>query len=244
MANEDFTTYTEVDENNDITVTSSTVSWTSLSRGDNSYVYKDHGVDHFDGDFTHQFEMLIENADVTVPRQVMWMIANAINNEEALISASEDLQNIFYYDNTNLYLRVVEGGASASTDIFAAFVEGTPYFVTVSRDDDGGANNTGQLVAVIRTGSHTGTIQDTLTVDCSAGEQNDFRYLYACATYDTGHNNRDCDGYTQDMDLNEGAPPATTPQVIFISAMIPAMWVAQGKVTRRQFLRNTGLCFL
>ena len=48
MAVEDFTTYTEVDPNSRITVSSTKVTWASVQRDEDAYVYKDKGVNYFD----------------------------------------------------------------------------------------------------------------------------------------------------------------------------------------------------
>jgi hypothetical protein len=61
----------------------------------------------------------------------------------------------------------------------------TKYYLDIIRDDDAGANNTGQYIVYICTGNYkdeTGfNLIDTLTRDCSVGEKNDFRYLSVCA---------------------------------------------------------------
>ena len=51
---EDFTTYTETDPGADITKTADRITFTALrTREDTFYVYKDKGVDHFNGNFEH-----------------------------------------------------------------------------------------------------------------------------------------------------------------------------------------------
>lgn len=209
---EDFTTFTEVDEGGNITIDSATkVSWSGLlSRDKTGYVYKDYTANHFDGDFTHQFEIQFSNVgDAQVG--IFWMLASSVGDLVDIMTANEDACAFYVYDNAeSLNLRFYEAGSAADQDSWIAHgpQASTTYYVNVTRDDDGGADSTGQLVFYIRTGSHVGVLQDTLTVDASAGEQNDYQYGYVCATYDDSGNANTTDGFTQNLDLNETA--ATT----------------------------------
>lgn len=220
MAYEDFTTYTEFDEGGDITVDSATkVSWVSLkSIQDTGYLYKDKGVNHFSADFTHKFEIQFSNVG-TVTVLYQWMLANAIGDWRDLYVAGEDFYAFnLYYGAENLRLMVVEGGVIVDNDVWPSPgpQDLTTYFIEIVRDDDGGANNTGRLTSYIRTGSHAGALQDTLVVDCSAGEQNDYRYIYAVATDDTDSSSSSIDGFTQNLDIGE-APAGWTGKIAGIT---------------------------
>lgn len=204
---EDFTSYTEVDEGNDVTVDSATkVSWAALySRAETAYLYKDKGAAHFDGDFTHKFETYTSELKNT-SLNVHWMLANIIGDSASVIVGNEDALQLFVYSAqfngiSGFYLRIYEGGTPI-TDIWAGGSLSVLYFIEIVRDDDGGANNTGRITAYIRTGSHSGALQDTLVVDCSVGEQNDFRYMYGMATQDDGAGVVS-GGYTQNLDVGE-----------------------------------------
>lgn len=213
MAYEDFTTYTKVDEGGEVTVDSATkVSWINLqTKYDTAYLYKDKGVGHFDGDFTHKFECLCSSVVGNWTMVMHWMLANSIREVQGLIDLNADFIDFGFYDpdpgDRVFRLYVYENGGLADFDIFnQGIVLSTLYFIEIVRDDDGGANNTGRLTAYIRTGSHSGTLKDTLVVDSSVGEQNDFRYIYALATYDTNIlPGTKTNGYTQNLDLG-GAP--------------------------------------
>ena len=209
---EDFTTYTEVDAGNNITVATNKISWTALDRNEESYVYADKGVDHFDGDFSHKFEIYRENAS-GYPVIYYWGIANAVDDLLGIDNAGGDFQAFLFEASEGgggtITLRICENGSTTS-DSWTAALDTTVYYVTVERDDDGGANGTGQLTAEIRTGSHTGTLQDTLTVDCGSGEQNDFRYIYGVSAHNSGHSDRCSDGYTANLDLQENTAPTVS----------------------------------
>ena len=204
MAYEDFDTYTEVDEGNNITVATNKVSWVDLDTDETSYVYFDKGVNYFNGDFTHQFECQVSGRDAGNPFFAYWVLANAIGDIFALGIAAEDFLFFYYYYDDVLgntfQLGVTEGGVPI-TDVYDGPTDGVTYYITITRDDDGGVNNTGQIKAYIRTGSHTGVLVDTLSIDCSAGEQNDFRYIYALCSVDVAVANEDASGYTEKLDL-------------------------------------------
>ena len=207
MAYEDFTTFTESDEGSDVTVENATkVSWINLRTKDQTaYLYKDKGVNHFAGDFTHKFEIQFSNVG-DQQTCTYWMLSNIIGDRYQLPTQNEDGYTFVLYDDIEqIAVGIYEGGAYTS-DSWAppGPQSSTVYFIEIVRDDDGGANNTGRLTTYIRTGSHTGALQDTLIVDASAGEQNDFRYIYALATYDHSADTTDTDGFTQNLDL--GAP--------------------------------------
>lgn len=209
MVYEDFTTFTEFDEGGDVTVDSATkVSWVSLlSRSETAYLYKDKGIDHFDGDFTHKFELQFSNAGDN-SWTAHWMLSNIIGDIYDASDQNKDTQSLFSYHfgtSVDIYLRIIENGGVGGTDIWSSSLTSTIYYVEVVRDDDGGAHSTGRLTAYIRTGSHSGVLQDTLVTDSSVGEQNDFRYIYPLATYDDAVRVGSVDGFTQNFDIGEAA---------------------------------------
>jgi len=216
MAYEDFTTYTEVDPGNDITLTSSATSWDDLVKGSESYVYKDYGVDHFSGDFTHSFEMVHVNPTGSV-LPVFWLLSNYLDDWKGLRDAGRDDMSLSWFGGI-LRLGICNGGNFRHDDS-VLLSEGTPYFITITRDDDGGVNGTGRLTAYIRTGSHAGTLVDTLQIDALAGEQNDYRYLYSLNTYkDTL--TVTSDGYVADLDIGEGEPPGGETTAVTVNPFV------------------------
>lgn len=200
MGYEDFTTYDETDEVGNVTVISSKVSWATLSRNHTSHVSRSKGSNHFRRDFEHLFEIQLSNV-VSSPVICFWALANVQLDLKALRDAGGDGAQLLHYQSARLELHVLENG-SYTRDIWASASANTTYYVTLARDDDGGANSTGQYTAEIRTGSHTGTLKDTLTVDCAAGEQNDFEYIFGLMSYDDNSPSW-ADGFTQNMDLQD-----------------------------------------
>lgn len=212
MAIEDFTTYTETDPDSVITVDANTVSWVNLdSRDVTSMVAYDKGVNHFDGDFEHKFSCKFTNAaQFNLP--VHWALTNSYNTNDDLndmIINDEDLFIFyFYHGDENVLqfgLQIIEDGEQ-NADAWTSALDNVVYFIRITRDDDGGANNTGQLKAYIATGNYddeAGSLQDTLSLDCAVGEQNDFQYIYPLLSFDTNHVDDPCDGFTENLDLGE-----------------------------------------
>lgn len=205
MAYENFETipYDETDESTNITLAGTKVSWAQLRRKDTSHVSDSKGANHFSGDFEHKFKVQFSNR-VDTPLVCFWALANAQLNFKALIDSSANAA-VFHHYGTTLYLRALENG-SLNDALTYTGLDSTTYYITLSRDDGGGTNNTGQYVAEIRITSHSGELKDTLTVDCSEGEQNDFEYIFGCMSYDDNYDG-DTDGFTENLDLQEGAPP-------------------------------------
>ena len=52
MADEDYTTYTKVDENGDLTVIASKVDFVTMRLYTDACIYKSMGAGHFDGEFS------------------------------------------------------------------------------------------------------------------------------------------------------------------------------------------------
>lgn len=213
MATEDFTTYTEVDPGDDITRTSTTVSWSTEfnSRGGgDSYVYYDKGANFFSGNFIHTF-ILRRNWAQTGYTPYHWLLANIVDDYQGIKDASEDAVGVRVYYATGpsggIYLNLVENGTQYQDGWSSSGYPplDTDHYITVSRDDDGGVNGTGRYTVRICHDNYYGQpgadLKDTLQLDCSAGEQNDFRYIYGICNVNTGDTY--CgQGSTRDLNLS------------------------------------------
>lgn len=199
---EDFTTYTEVDEGTNIIPGYTSTEWISLNRTHTSRVYKDFGVDYFSGDFIHTFEVQMSDGSAVPMEHEHWTLANTLDDFTGLSAGDQVSLGFYTGDNTafRLYLHLYEGGVWKQDNDGGLLLEDTTYFITIERDQNGGANGTGQYVATIRTGSHVGTVIDTLSVDASAGEQRSWRYYYSLNTIDSGASSTS-DGFTRNVTL-------------------------------------------
>ncbi len=204
MAIENFTTYTEVDPNGKITVTSSKVSWDNLSRNEEAYVYKSMGSEFFDKDFTHKFKVYFGyyGGGYTC-RAAHWAVADVLDDESGWSLGGANAVSLFQYNyDYRIYLKIYDSG-SGTQDSWTGAEPLITYYITITRDRDGGVNNSGRYTAYICTGGYYGeggNLEDMLQVDSQAEAPADYHYIFACNTYNDG-NPMYIDGFTEDLDL-------------------------------------------
>ena len=195
MANEDFTTYTEVDTGGTIGITSSTVTHTTTEiREDENYVAKDKGVDYFDGDFTHEIETAFTNNSGTAINN-LWVLSSTLGDYQTCFAGS----GLLYLLNTStkFTIRQFPGGGAAldDTDNSIDPADGVIYYLTIIRND-----TTNVITVYIRTGSHEGSLFDTITITVSDKE---WRYIYAYQSYGPPGTGATFTGVSQNFNLNE-----------------------------------------
>lgn len=169
MAYENFIEFTEVDPDDELTVDSDTVHIINQNLDADSRVYKDYGVDHFNGDVTHKFELLVTDIYATLGTTGtgLWALSNTPNGELAFANDDALLRILLWNSGTfKLQIRLHDG---SKQDNSATLSKDIRYYLTVTR--------VGSVYSVvIRTGSHTGTVVDTISIN--AGAVKSFRYLY------------------------------------------------------------------
>jgi hypothetical protein len=186
MAIQNFTTWTEIDPSSVITVTPTSITVDDMERRDDGSVYKDYGVNHFDGDVSFKFKFTTPASEDSTDSA--WIYPLAMVNEANEMGDEMELnshpgQGIIFLNisgTPKMPLFKVEGG-SRTTSYPDDLAWETTYYITFERDDDGGANSTGQLTIRVYTTNYYGedgaVEHDTATLDCGAGQQVDFQYL-------------------------------------------------------------------
>lgn len=204
MAYEDFTTYTEVDPNNRITVTPTKATVVEFPRNETAYLLDDKGVAHFNGNHTHLIEIYggrPHNNSAYAPyclQNIVGDFADAYAGDCIALQLRHPSA-----EAVRFYLYVFEGGVAVNEDSTPNKADETLYYVTIDRDYNGGVNSKGRMTATIRTGSHTGALIDTLIADCTV--QTNFRYISPCSSQDI-NNITKMEAYSQNLDLQESAP--------------------------------------
>lgn len=175
---EDFTGYTEVDPDTDVTVAENTLTVDTMDRTGDTYVYADKGAGAID-QFEHRFEFVISAVDdngIMIP----WAVSNVVedaaywqtNDSQALecrpqksggtfrvgLHCAEDV--VGYYD----YTEAVSVGAT--------------YYCTVDRNSD-----TTARLRIYDDAARTSLV-DTLQVTIPSGRT--WRYLFALVNYTPG----------------------------------------------------------
>jgi len=82
MANENFTTYTEVDPSGHMTETATRATSVAMQKPETCYLYKDKGAGHFSGDFEFLFEGKVETSSVDDAHIFICSMADALDGIE------------------------------------------------------------------------------------------------------------------------------------------------------------------
>ena len=186
MANENLTTYTEVDPGGRFAVTSSAVTVTSLPRTETAYVYDDKGVDFIDGDFEYLID--VEFTAMT-PSCVMAFccLANDIGDFNGLITGAKSNLNLYAFETSAGVVRKIilreQDGSSGYQDTWDSVLLNTPYYLTMARDESVGSY--GQITCEIYDDANRTSLVDTLSLLLHSSKK-DFRYVYATQSANNG----------------------------------------------------------
>lgn len=205
MAKEDFSTYTETDPNSRIVVGTRRVAWTDLIRNEDAYVYKDKGVDFFDGGFIHYLTIRAtgySGSAGTVNMGAYWGLANLVDNWVGIDLADGD--GLFLWARIDagdgdqfIYLAEIDGGTSYTTANAYRITVNTTYYLKIVRDESVGTYGT--IYCYTYTDSARTALINTQSITLHSSKK-DYRYLYAFCNAgsgsDWGHS-----GYTEDLEL-------------------------------------------
>lgn len=216
MATEDLTTYTESDALNRLTETAARVTWTDLYRGDDQiYLYKDKGVDFFDGNFAHDIT-LKQTAGGGATRSIVgvWGLTNNLDDIFGITFTYETgffliLQNTLSPTRRQLRIMEIQGRVQYSSPAFA-ITNGTAYYLRIVRNETGGQGY-GTLKAFIYSDAGRTNLLGTISRDLLFSNK-DFRYIQLATSWDfESGNDGSQSGYAEDLDLS--AVIAVTPTV-------------------------------
>lgn len=190
-----------------LTVTSTKVAFDALDRNNDTYFYRDMGANHFDGDYEHLLQTL-KSGYVDAGLAYVWVLANEVDDWFGLLVGDKDALGLWWYYNSRLYIRELDGGAEYSD--YASLSQGTLYYVELERDEAVGTYGT--IYAYICTGDYWddgGTQIDTISVALNTSKK-DFRYIYSINSLNDGDNTKTITGYMQNLDLQEAGVSAPT----------------------------------
>ena len=200
MANQDLTTYTEVDSNNRLTVISSKVTFAGLQKGDDAWVYYDFGANYFDGDFEHLLEVYLDASDAWGFGSV-WALTNTIDGTYDIAAANGDYLIVAIgkdASNYRIQIRELDGGTKYS-DTYVPSLD-TLYYLKVKRDEAVGTYGT--LYCYIYDDADRTSLVDTLTITLHSSKK-DFRYFFALLSHGQSGSSATIDGYGQNHNLQE-----------------------------------------
>lgn len=183
---EDFTTYTEVDQTGDITVTASKITWTTMDRDRISYVYKDYEEDYF-GDFIIEWAAQITYSSSTGVTEHI-CVTNTIGVAADMNAADDGMITSTYGNSSNMVYRIWDY-FNDNNDTWT--VGGTTVPLRYYRLTRAGTTLTLQVYS----NSGRTTLVDTLILTCDTSLK---RYLYGmCSAGITPPSTPDQSGYVQ-----------------------------------------------
>jgi hypothetical protein len=179
FAQENYSTYTEVDPNNHITYTSTAITHV-MKRNEDAYLYKNYGTGYFGTSFTHyldcKFDSTSSNSD-----GVGWMLSNYVDDMYGQYTAHRYFVEIQLLADSSanpwIYLREYDGTNWHSS---AQVVSKTTwYYLKIVRDGT-------SLTCYIYSDSARTNLLWTLAITMTSGTQA-FQYVYACNTSNSGN---------------------------------------------------------
>ena len=201
--------YVEVDVvANRISMTADRVTWASIINTDEVYLYKDAGVNHFAGDFTHICEAQCDSQSASGGVQFFHAMSNNLGTFKTIDYASGDLIGVSFARGSTTY-RVRTTDLDAGSYLQGSYVTislSTPYWMTIVRDEDVAEFGTiycyvFDAATKINPDDLVGTSSQAL-----ATSKKDFRYFYAMQNWGQS-GAMTADGWMQYMDLQEAVGP-------------------------------------
>ncbi len=188
----DFTTFTEVDPNNKLTVISAKITAVDLDRDEDAYVYRDYGANAFNG-FSINFEWRIESTSVNTGAAIVGMTQATVDDSSGW--GINDFGISLTRQDPNFNITLFEGDNSESDTIVGVGADAIVY-MTISRTEGG----TSLYVAAFSDSGRTSQIGATISIAISSATK--FRYVYGISSLNNASGGRNFDGFVQNMTIN------------------------------------------
>jgi len=195
MAIENFSTYTELDPDGDITVTSPKCDVSTMSTEKAAWVYADKDANHF-GDFEHTFKIYLGSAS-NGGQVGLWGLSNNAHTIQDKVTAGSGMNVKLYRDGAgNYYIFLNDDGAGLNDS--AVIAAAWTRYCTVKRAATA-------LTLKIYTDAARTSLETTLDVVCV---ETLFQHIEAVQSRDSGGGptiTMSC--YIEDLDLQEAPVP-------------------------------------
>jgi len=156
------------------------------ARSSATYVYRDMGAAYFAADFTLTCKIHV-NENMSGQYIGFMSVQNALEDTFTAMAAGHDLIHLaLWYDGINYtwYLSEISGGGLRQTAVVDNGMIGRDSWVRLRRYDAGGVFGFGYITVAVYSDVAMQTLVTSMTLDI-AGHR-DFRYLYACNSYNDG----------------------------------------------------------
>ena len=203
MATEDLTTYTEVDPDNRVVVTTTRCTTTNEPGTETAtWVYKDKDAGHF-GDFEHKFDLYM-----TSMQNGSCMAHHTVSNiveswTDAYGANHQGLSTRTNCGSGGDKIIAIRDFNSHNSDAFTNLID-TNYYCTAER------NSTTYTLKIYSDSGRT-TLLDTLSLTCTTTT---LRYIFAHLCYDQAATYGTQSGYLENLDLQEIPAAPTSPALI------------------------------
>jgi hypothetical protein len=211
---ENLSTYTEVDASNVLSRTSTRVTGTNVDANIEAYLYKDYGVDYFNGVDIY-FEVYVNSSSSDIGTMAMGF-SDTIDDISGWESDSLQLWGRKYAGKYRAFL--MRGYAIAND--YGDYNLDQVYYWHIVRV----AGNTTVNAYIYSDSAHT-TLVDTLTVTGYTTAK--WRYLYTASSQNYGTDGRDFNGYFQNF-ASTGTVLINTDKVYYI---LFTSAICQGNIT-------------
>jgi len=196
---EDFTTYTEVDGGDDLTVTASKITVSTMRRDVVDYCYCDKGVDHFGATFEHLYNIQVtyNNANCVCG---WWAVSNAIDHIKGWDNNNSQAIHFSFYGAVDTLRFRNEEGAGSQDDIVPDIALSTDYYCTTER--------TGETAIETRvyTDAARTNLYDTVSLSVTSGRR--YRYMFVTVSKYVAGTPDSVSGFIENLDLQESSGPA------------------------------------
>jgi hypothetical protein len=174
MALEDFTTYTEVDPNSDIVVTTDKCDVSTMRLDEHAYVRKDMGAGHF-GSFVHYMTVYTgSGSGGDYASAMFWAVSNGANGYTEMLEAESGLGcDVTHFPAAAVYIYLWDL-ETAYYDYWTGASPNTLYYCTIERVS--GVS----LVCKIYSDAARANLLDTLSVSTVGGAS--YRYIFGMAS--------------------------------------------------------------
>lgn len=180
-----FSSYTEVDPSAHLTVTSTSITAAAMGRNEAAYVYKDCGVNYWNGTITILGQINMTAAGSVVSGLLYFggmgnSVGGFVDSSDAL-SAYGDFSNVGS-GFIRFFLTERDGGVQYSSTAIpsaAQLSSGTNYYTKLVRTTTGGASGVGQATLSVYSdsGRTTHVNNSPQTIDLHTSVKS-FRYMY------------------------------------------------------------------
>ncbi len=203
MAVEILTSYTKVDDNSRLTVTTTKATGVDVGRDEDVYLYKDQGANRFN-DLFISVKLLISATSVHTASAAFGGMAISNTVGSVVDFVATDIYVAVDYEGAGNLFKVFLGlGAGVESDNYIGLAN-TPYYCLLER-----AENSDTATLKIYSEASRTTLLDTLTVT-GVGTSTKWRYSYGFVNWNSGGADVMFDGYVQDLNLSL---PTATPHV-------------------------------